>query len=389
MAVIKKPNYTYIGEVNSQGQPHGNGKVEFIDGSRYTGQFKLGKRDGEGVYYYPVTSKCQSYEGSYANDKPEGYGAISYRNGDRFEGSFKDGKKHGWGTYYRLLPGGRRESFYGQYHFGLKFGQFVKRDKFGKETRYFENEWKSEEPVKVNQPQSAALTPDKVLVSQSMLDERAKKRNPVDRIAMGIAANDSYTGEKSATGKPHGRGTYVYHNGAYRETYEGELSFGRLTGKGRYTYRDGSFYEGGFQRGKEHGEGCYSSGKMTGKYNVGIAVYGTWQYGVLLEGEVHYKLRGEDEINESYVGKFAKGSYIPHGQGVRAYKDGSWYKGEFYMGKRQGFGEYRDGKNGSVYLGEWHNDMRHGKGSLTYSYESEYYGYKNKYGTWENDVFKG
>ena len=39
----------YDGEWNDQGQRHGQGRMKFADGSRYTGRFEQGLATGQGV----------------------------------------------------------------------------------------------------------------------------------------------------------------------------------------------------------------------------------------------------------------------------------------------------------------------------------------------------
>jgi hypothetical protein len=57
---------------------------------------------------------------------------------------------------------------------------------------------------------------------------------------------DRYVGEW-AQGKPSGKGTYTWENGA---RYEGEFKDGKVNGRGLYTSPKGVRYEGGFMDGK-------------------------------------------------------------------------------------------------------------------------------------------
>ena len=384
MAIVEGSNWLYIGEVNSNDEPHGKGDMRFRSGDHYTGSFKDGYREGYGVYTF-AKGEVLCYEGYYHLGKREGQGVIRYRNGDRFDGWFKEGKKHGWGTFYKHIDGYREESHYGQYHMGLKFGRFTKTDKDHRQSYYYEHEWT--EP-------SAGTTvvtapPLKTLASaQASAREYAKKLNPCDRKSAGIDKDDYYEGPVSALGKPHGKGRYRYSNG---DVYSGEFSFGRLNGKGTYTYARGAYFEGSFKDGLWDGEGYYSSvryGCVAGKYETGVFVKGVWRMGVITSGEVKYKKTDDDYyLTEKYVGELAPGTYMAHGQGVYTEKDGSRYEGEFKQGKRHGYGVYTNVHDGSTYRGYWEDGMRHGYGELTYRQESDYYGKKNKKGQWKNDVF--
>ena len=52
-----------------------------------------------------------------------------------------------------------------------------------------------------------------------------------------------------------------------------------------------------------------------------------------------------------------------HGKGVITYADGSIYEGEFKDNLKNGYGSYAY-QNGEKYNGEFLNEMRHGKGIL-------------------------
>ena len=55
-----------------------------------------------------------------------------------------------------------------------------------------------------------------------------------------------------------------------------------------------------------------------------------------------------------------------HGKGKLYYKNLTIkYEGDFANGKREGKGKYIT-KDGEYYIGEWLNDLKHGKGILYY-----------------------
>ena len=144
---IKKIEYPdneiYIGEVDSEGVPHGNGKYifsngdeligeswhgyqpekctwKFSDGSQFVGEYfsqenkglgkftypngatyegEIGtnlKREGEGKFVWP---NRQVYIGSWVKNKMQGYGKINYARGAQYEGNFKNDLRHGHGIY--------------------------------------------------------------------------------------------------------------------------------------------------------------------------------------------------------------------------------------------------------------------------------------------------
>ena len=65
-------------------------------------------------------------------------------------------------------------------------------------------------------------------------------------------AEDTYTGERNAEGKPHGQGKKVYVSG---NVYEGGWAAGKKEGRGTYRYADGNEYEGEYKGGKKEGRG--------------------------------------------------------------------------------------------------------------------------------------
>ena len=70
----------YVGETDSKGRPHGQGKAAFEDGSRYEGSFKAGKLDGEGTYYQ---SDGTYFKGTFKDDEPTMVGAWYNADGTK------------------------------------------------------------------------------------------------------------------------------------------------------------------------------------------------------------------------------------------------------------------------------------------------------------------
>ena len=66
------------------------------EGQKYVGEYKDGKRNGQGTYTYASGSK---YVGEYKDGKANGQGTYTWADGDKYVGEFKDGKANGQGTY--------------------------------------------------------------------------------------------------------------------------------------------------------------------------------------------------------------------------------------------------------------------------------------------------
>jgi hypothetical protein len=77
-----------------------NGAGKFIHNTEgyYEGNWKNGKRHGEGIHYnYDGTKK---YDGEWLNGKRHGYGIYYFQNGDKYEGEFYENKIKGRGKYH-------------------------------------------------------------------------------------------------------------------------------------------------------------------------------------------------------------------------------------------------------------------------------------------------
>ena len=104
---------------------NGNGtfihKFKVWDGSiaekKYVGEFKNGKRNGQGTETDPYYGFI--YVGEFKDDKKDGQGTISYPGSPKYVGEFKDDKKDGQGT--TTNPDGTKTV--GVWKDGKKYGQ--------------------------------------------------------------------------------------------------------------------------------------------------------------------------------------------------------------------------------------------------------------------------
>jgi len=113
----------YVGEFRDD-RYHGHGififgtRSEFA-GDKYFGQFKDDKKSGQGTYTYADGSK---YAGEFKNDKKNGQGAYSRADGSKYIGEWKDGKANGKGTH-TLVDGSK---YVGEYKNGKPYGLSTK-----------------------------------------------------------------------------------------------------------------------------------------------------------------------------------------------------------------------------------------------------------------------
>jgi hypothetical protein len=122
----------YKGQVKN-GRFDGQGVWTSQSGDHYEGQFKDGHRHGQGVYVWPDGDR---YEGQFKDGHIHGQGVYAYANGKRYEGQFKDGKRNGQGVL--TLPDGSR--YEGQFKDGKRNGQGTFMYPSG---RYYEGQWKN------------------------------------------------------------------------------------------------------------------------------------------------------------------------------------------------------------------------------------------------------
>ena len=79
----------------------GSAKADYTNGDVYEGEYKEGKRDGQGKYMYYKKFHHDTYEGKFEANKKTGLGMVKYKDGAEgfYNGYFVDGKRHGEGTF--------------------------------------------------------------------------------------------------------------------------------------------------------------------------------------------------------------------------------------------------------------------------------------------------
>ena len=77
------------------------GSVVYAKGNKYVGEFKDGKFNGQGTFFYLANDqfKDHRYVGDFKDGKRNGQGTFTLANGDKYAGAFKDEKRNGQGTF--------------------------------------------------------------------------------------------------------------------------------------------------------------------------------------------------------------------------------------------------------------------------------------------------
>ncbi|KAF4323488.1 hypothetical protein BBO99_00001358 [Phytophthora kernoviae] len=229
-------------------------------------------------------------------------------------------------------------------------------------------------------------------------------------------------------GRMHGTGRIEWqHSGV---VYEGDFTHNEITGRGTYWWPNGSSYVGEVKCGKRHGRGVFVTGdrgivleqnpKINEGNEEGVDSEGTelptqpLLFTFQESGSLGHDLDagGDSELDDTcnkggngsnasglvvaqsnarYDGEWENG--LPHGYGELVFDAARniRYEGQFVEGKRAGRGHmhYADG---SVYAGEWKDDVKCGQGVMTWmaADESENATPIERYdGEWENDCQQG
>lgn len=90
-------NGYYTGYVDKDNKPHGEGCIEYDDGSKYEGAYFHGKCHGEGIL---TTKDGTYYKGNWdMGELCDTNAEIKYSNGNTYRGGYSNGKYNGQGIY--------------------------------------------------------------------------------------------------------------------------------------------------------------------------------------------------------------------------------------------------------------------------------------------------
>ena len=377
----------------------GTGVITFEDGSKHEGEWRNGKRHGQGK---ETSAYGHVLEGDFKHNFPfNAHGAKVVNNGTAvFEGTWINGTRTGPGRLIYLdvnqsLEGEfKGDSIYnGKGSLRLKDGstqegEFVNRTLSGpgKVTNRFGTVF--EGTFEHGQLHGYGKETHKSGTTAEGYYDHWNRVNGTQRFADGSTYCGTFHKELF-----HGYGTFNYASG---ERYEGEWVNGLRQGKGKFVFVNNASYEGDWKNNCAEGNGTYIGPDYTytGRHVKDLRTgYGVIQYangdvyqGVCLNGTRHGQ--GKHTSAEGLVceGEFSMGR-LCNGRGAYKDSDGTLFEGTWHNCKNEGptkridtdggefVGEYRRGKengpgrmtyaDGSVYEGGWQGGLRHGKGKFT------------------------
>jgi hypothetical protein len=88
----------YEGEWKN-GKRAGQGTLTYADGSKYSGSWENNRMHGKGTKTYTSDLQFREYVGEWKNGNKHGKGTATYLAGSFYKGFWRNGEKHGRGTY--------------------------------------------------------------------------------------------------------------------------------------------------------------------------------------------------------------------------------------------------------------------------------------------------
>lgn len=302
---------------------HGYGKLSSPDGCVYEGDWVSSRRDGFGVMHWTWTERFR-YEGQWSKNRFHGLGTMIYYTGSKYVGDWANGREHGHGkiSYWN------GDTYEGEFEDGCEIGEIERQGE----------------------------------IPEVFYDDDTRTS-----AAVYYSSGARYEGQVNEQGLPAGSGAV---HGTTGITWIGEFVNGRANGDG-YAVRPPEGRLIGPMR-KFVGDGYF--------IDINGVVGGGRYTGQLSDTAREGHGRLETAFKYVYEGEFHRNEM--HGQGVRKYQNGDFYKGLSQDGCMEGYGKmiYHDGW---VYRGLWQKDKKNGIGGTL-----ELPGWGKFEGTWVNDQIR-
>ncbi|CDW91685.1 UNKNOWN [Stylonychia lemnae] len=240
----------------------GKGKLNFITGKIYDGEFQRGLRHGYGIYSFVQNNENISFEkrglcfykGDFKNDLKDGQATVEFADGSRFHGTFRANLQY-HGTFY-WAPENKdyselsQREYTGYWKGHLMQGKGIYSDQQEVKTGIFKDS-------KLNG-----------VGIQSHIDGKYSMKGEFSedilngQICEIETERGKYLGE-SKNGTMNGQGIMNFKNG---DIYEGEWKDGKFSGKGRFQQSNGDFYTGFWLYGMRNGYGIENKDNQNYSY---------------------------------------------------------------------------------------------------------------------------
>ena len=408
---------SYDGDVDSEGNREGKGKMTYESGNSYEGGFVNNKFHGDnGVYKWFDGDK---YVGSWKDGERHGIGSFTKADGSVDYSMYEEGSTAGEGvswsgdrkTAHKLVDGDKKNEI------SVGMAKKLSREKFNLPIP---------EPCTTATPlqESVAVTASNKNKSGLLGRLFASRKFDADGKPLFKDYGDwgSYDGVVDENGKRQGEGKMKYNSG---NSYEGGFVDDKFDGeKGTYKWVDGDEYVGSWKDGERNGTGSFTKADGSVEYSIyedGVAKDGVWwsqnrdSAYTMVDGEKKIELLVEEaevlskekfnlpipEVSKSTipstptskgflrrlfsdrkVGPDGKlmfkdygewGSYDGdvdsegnrEGKGNMTYESGNSYKGGFVNNEFHGDSGVYKWFDGDEYAGSWKDGERNGIGSFS------------------------
>lgn len=361
----------------SEGYRHSTGTMTYSNGDIYQGEWEMNQKHGKGTMEY---SNGNVYQGKWVNDKKGGKGTMTYANGSIFEGLWRAGKRSGIGT----MRNSNGDLFIGEW---IKDKRNYWGYKLLSDGNIYESFWENGVALEENLIFTGARLLDSLNFESWLLKNLAHitYRPKAGVIDINLWVTIDKQGELKI--KKHSI-DYSY------EALVGETNSidveDNLTKKILETVKSSPLWTPGTYKGKATSDYQYIKISCS-NYGLDINHKKNITGGLI-------RVSNSSALNSSiYVGEFHKGLHNGNGRLLRySGFERSMYDGEFKNDYKAGKGTMSY-PNGNIYTGEWKKHQMHGKGTMEYSngnvYEGEWKdGKRNGFGTMtyaNGEVYKG
>eukprot|EP00743_Colponemidia_sp_Colp-15_P010212 GILK01011221.1.p1 GENE.GILK01011221.1~~GILK01011221.1.p1 ORF type:complete len:827 (-),score=108.90 GILK01011221.1:76-2556(-) len=372
---------SYVGSFR-QNRINGYGKFTWPDQNRsYTGQFIDEVMEGDGMMIW-VNEKGETckYKGQFDANRFNGEGRLEFSNGTVYSGTFVDGKYQGKAVLTVAFNDGKK-TLSARERAKAAIAAAGERDK----DKEFDQDIKPyQTPAMANHTQE----PLQRLQEVPSVPCYKYTGDFHDGFIWGhglwlTPQGHQYEGE-FRYGEFEGRGCARYRNG---DKYVGDFRSSMYNGLGTYAWRDGTqligifeahccnkhgkkilpggqTYVGEFKNDLEHGKGIYTDGDNR--------IVGTWRHGEVAEQlleRVIFSEEGEKKVFEGFKRisdevadqqrAFGSNGQAFNGKGIVLYRNGDKYIGSLVDGLKQGEGMYVYADL-TTYKGYWELDCLNG-----------------------------